>query len=187
VTVARWVSILGHPFVMTGLWAGSAAVRLGDPRQAPRTLALVALFTVLPVAILMARQVRRGVWENVDASNVSERPALFLAGALGLLALLGYLLIADPDSFLVRGVVGGLAMLALCAVVTRWVKVSLHVAFAALTATSLLLLGLPLGWAVAMLVPVIAWSRLELTRHRPLELALGLLTGVATGLALHLA
>jgi hypothetical protein len=187
VTLARWVSILGHPFVMTALWAGGAAVRLGDPRHAARTLALVAFFAVLPVAILMVRQVRRGAWENVDASNVGERPVLYLVAALGLLALLAYLLVADPGSFLVRGVVGGLAMVALCASVTPWVKVSLHVAFAALAATSLVLFGFALGWLMAVLVPALAWSRLTLTRHRPLELVLGLLIGVATGLALHLA
>ena len=54
-------------------------------------------------------------------------------------------------------------------------------AFAALATTTLLFLGSPLGWVLLPLLPVLAWSRLTLKRHRPAEVALGLLVGVAVG------
>ena len=41
------------------------------------------------------------------------------------------------------------------AVLTRWVKISLHVAFAALTATSLSLLGSWVGYALTAMVPLV--------------------------------
>ena len=39
-----------------------------------RSVGLVMLFTIVPLAVLMWRQVRRGKWENADASNRAERP-----------------------------------------------------------------------------------------------------------------
>lgn len=178
---ARWISVLAHPFVMVGCMVGVAASRLGPPGGAWRAVALVAAFTVAPVSLLMAWQVRRGAWQNVDASNVRERPLLFVVGGLALAALLGFLAWRNPQSFLLRGTAGVLAMLAVCAAVTRWVKVSLHLAFAALAATTLFSLGSPAGWGVAAVVPVLAWSRLALGRHSWLELVLGGAIGVIAG------
>ena len=185
-TAARWISVLGHPFVMVGLMVGVAAARSGPPRETLRAMALVALVALVPVAALMWLQVRRGAWQNVDASNARERPPLFWVGGAALLVLLVYLRLRQPESFLIRGSVAVLAMLGVCALATRWVKVSLHLAFAALAATSLLLLGSRVGWGLAAVLPAIGWSRLALGRHRPIELALGGAVGALTGVALYL-
>lgn len=184
--LARWISILAHPFVMAGLTVGVVAARHGPPSETLRTVGLVALFALLPVAVLMALQVRRGAWQNVDASNARERPPLFWVGGAAMLALLVYLRLRQPESFMIRGSIAVLGMLAACALATRWVKVSLHLAFAAFAATSLLLLGSAAGWLVAAVLPGLAWSRLALGRHRPIELALGAAVGALTGVVLYL-
>jgi len=183
-SLARWVSIVGHPFVVTLVMVAGAALHFGTPGEALRTSLLVTLVALVPVAALMARQVRRGSWANVDASNRSERPALFAVGIGALAALLGAVLIYRPGSFLVRGVVGVLILLAVCAIATRWTKVSLHMAFGGLATTTLLSLGSPAGWVLLAGLPALAWSRLRLVRHRPVEVALGLLVGVAFGYAI---
>jgi hypothetical protein len=182
--VARWVSILGHPFAMTIVVVLGAALRFSTPREALRTLLLVTLIALLPVAALMIRQVRRGSWTNVDASNRAERPLLFAVGIVALAALLGAVLVFRPGSFLIRGVAGVLIMLAVCAVATRWVKVSLHMAFGALATTVLLSLGSPAGWVLLAVMPGLAWSRLALKRHSLAEVAIGLLVGIAFGSAI---
>jgi hypothetical protein len=148
VIAARWLSIVFHPFVMIGVLAGTAAARqtTGD---AARSVGSVMLFTVVPLAVLMWRQVRRGRWESADASNPAERPILYVVGGAGVVALLAYLLLMRPESFMVRGVVATLGMMAVCAVATRWIKVSLHMAFSALAATSLALLRAPIGATAA--------------------------------------
>jgi membrane-associated phospholipid phosphatase len=182
--LARWLSILGHPFVMVVAMVLGAALRFSAPREAVRTVALVALIALVPVALLMVRQVRSGSWANVDASNRAERPALFVVGIAALLALLGTTLALRPGSFLTRGTVGVLLMLAVCAVATKWVKVSLHAAFGALAATTLLLLGSPAGWLLFAVLPLLAWSRLALRRHTASEVVAGLLVGLAFGYAI---
>lgn len=183
--VARWVSIVGHPFVMTIVMVLGAALHFSTPREALRTLLLVTLIALLPVAALMARQVRRGSWSNVDASNRAERPLLFAVGIAALAVLLGAVLVFRPGSFLIRGAAGVLLMLAVCAVATRWVKVSLHMAFGALATTTLLSLGSPVGWLLVAIMPALAWSRLAHKRHRPTEIAIGLLVGIAFGYAIN--
>jgi ABC-type Fe3+ transport system permease subunit len=73
----------------------------------------------------MFRQVRRERWSNVDASNPSERPVLFMVALAGLVAALGWLLLNDPQSFLVRGILVVAAFLLLAAILTRWIGLCL--------------------------------------------------------------
>ena len=182
-SLARWVSILAHPFVMVTILVTVAAARQPSANAAGSVL-LVLLAIVLPVAALMVRQVRRARWSNVDASHASERPILFMVGMAGLTAALAWLLLNDPQSFLVRGLLVSGGFILLAALVTRWVKLSLHVAVAALTATALFLIGSPVGTALIAVVPIVAWSRLALARHTAHEVLLGLMLGVLTGILL---
>jgi membrane-associated phospholipid phosphatase len=185
-TIARWLSIIFHPFVMIGVMVGAAAARRQTAGEAIQTVALVVLFTIVPVAILMWRQVRRGTWENVDASNRAERPILYIVGAVAIAALLSYLLLLRPESFMVRGVIAVLGMLAVCGAATRWIKVSLHMAFASLAATALVLMRAPMGYALLLIaLPALVWSRLVLKRHTPIEVAMGTAIGVGTAVAIH--
>jgi hypothetical protein len=76
------------------------------------------------------------------------------------------------------------AFLLLASLLTRWVKLSLHAAFAALTATTLSLYGSWVGYALIPMVPVLLWSRVALARHRVHELVVGLVLGILTGVML---
>jgi membrane-associated phospholipid phosphatase len=182
--MARWISIIFHPFVMVGVMVGAAAAARQGTEGAVRAVAVTALFTIVPLAVLMWRQVRRGRWQNADASNRAERPALYLVLGLALVALLAYLVLLRTQSFMVRGVLVTFGMMAVCAVATRWIKVSLHMAFATLAATGLALMRSPVGYALLLALPVLMWSRLTLERHSPVEVALGTMIGATAGVAL---
>jgi hypothetical protein len=181
--LARWISIVAHPFVLVPLLVALVAVRRSSG-NALQAVLLVLLAVVVPVGVLMVRQVRRGRWSNVDASKPSERPILFLVTVGGLLAALAWLLLEDPRSFLVRGIVVALGFVLVAALLTRCIKLSLHVAFAALAATALCLLGSPAGYALIVVAAVLCWSRLVLARHTVPELLAGLALGVVTGAVL---
>src|SRR5687767_2268034 len=92
-TIARWLSIIFHPFVMVSVMVGGVAAARQTAGAAARTVAVAALFTIVPLAVLMWRQVRRGKWENADASNRAERPILYVVLGIALVALLAYLLL----------------------------------------------------------------------------------------------
>jgi len=180
--VARWVSILAHPFVMVTLLVAVPAMR--QPRGHAAESIVLAAVVIVPVAVLMVRQVRRGQWSNVDASRPSERPLLFVVALAALTSALAWVFARDPTSYLVRGLLVMAAFLLLSAILTRWIKLSLHVAFVALTATALRLLRSWVGVALIPIVPVMVWSRLALARHHVHEVVAGLVLGVLTGVAL---
>jgi hypothetical protein len=182
---ARWVSIFAHPFVMIPLWIAAITLRVRGPQDIARNVGWVALFVVVPNLLFMVWQVRRGAWRNVDASQRAERPALYFVGLSTLALLLAWLAWGRPNSFLLRGATGTLAMLAVCALTSRWVKVSLHLAAASLTATSLILAGSVVGWMVVALIPPLAWSRRLLGRHNWAEIAVGFAYGVVTAVLIE--
>ena len=88
--LARWVSVIAHPFVMIAVMVGAGTHHAGRPGDIASNLGIVILFAVLPVAALTVREVRRGAWVNVDASFPHERRALYLTGIGGVLALVLY-------------------------------------------------------------------------------------------------
>jgi membrane-associated phospholipid phosphatase len=173
VTWARVVSIALHPFVMVAVMVVVGGSQQPAGAQPVGSALLLALASMVPVALLIVRQVRRGRWANVDASNVRERPILFAVALAAMAAVLGWLLITNPGSFLVRGLLVTGAMVAVSAALTRWVKVSLHLAFAAMAATAMTIVRSPPGYVLLALVPVLGWSRVALGRHRWSEVALG--------------
>ena len=184
-TAARWLSIAAHPFVLIGFLVATASARVAPAGDATRVTALVLGFVIAPIAILIIRQRRRGHWNDVDASRKADRPILFAVAAAGLLALLIYLRTSGTHAYLLHGTVVVLVMLAVCAALTRWIKVSLHLACAALTAATLLFLGSPVGWIVVALLAPLAWSRIALGRHSLLETIAGTIIGLMAGTAVH--
>ena len=110
---------------------------------------------------------------------------MYIVGGAGVFALLVYVVLVRQQSFMVRGVVVTLGMMAVCAVATRWIKVSLHMAFAALVATVLALMRSPIGYALLLALPAIVWSRLVLQRHTPVEVALGTIIGAVAGAVMY--
>jgi hypothetical protein len=140
--------------------------------------------SIIPIAWLMRRQTRSGRWQNADASRRSERPLLYVV-ALATLALFGAIAWWSADTRLERGFGGAIGLVLASAILTRWLKTSLHMAFASFTATLLLLVGSSFGWVVLLFMPILAWSRLRLSRHRPAELVVGTILGAAAGAAVR--
>src|SRR3954468_16147816 len=102
--LARWISIVAHPFVMVALLVAVPATRQ-SPGSAVQSVLLIVMAVVVPIVVLMIRQVRRGRWSDADASKRSERPLLFVVTLVGMIVALGWLLFKDPQSFLIRGLI----------------------------------------------------------------------------------
>jgi membrane-associated phospholipid phosphatase len=180
IAVARAVSIVGHPVVLVLVAALIVASTRGASLQQLRLIggALVTLgIVVLGFSWL---QVRAGRWSHVDASVRNERNSLnvFLVVLCLLSAALLWLLMRRPYMSVALALSGALIITAL--LISRWVKVSLHAAFAAF-ATALLW---PIKLAVVagvLVTAAVVWSRLVLGRHVAADIMVGLLLGAAAG------
>ena len=127
-----------------------------------------------------AVQVKRGRWSHVDASVREERQQLnlFLAA---LLVLVSTALWATDRPWGVVAGVGSAALVAAVAHATRrWLKISLHVAFATFAPA---FLYPRVGGALVLLAvaAAVAWSRLALSRHTRQEVVYGGALGAAVG------
>ncbi|MGZ5433564.1 MAG: hypothetical protein ACXWH7_11600 [Thermoanaerobaculia bacterium] len=172
---ARILSAVLHPFVVAPLTAALATRNW-------RWTAAITATTVLPLAALLIRRTRRGIWNDFDVSHPDQRPGLYFA-AIPLLALAAILVwwMGAPPWFL-RSFFAIAVLFAAGLLGNRFLKISLHMMFGAFCLVAVarlypssLLLTLPL-------LASLAWSRRRLERHTPAEIAVGLLLGVAAAL-----
>lgn len=180
--IARWISILLHPFAVFAALSLVAAWRL-DPASLPRTAIGIAVAVAMVWAFVLQRR-RSGRWGTVDASDRRERPILY---ALVLAVAGGYWLwLGGRASHTGNGVVAVIAMLCVAGIANRWIKLSLHMASLAFAGATLLSLWMPAGIAALLVLPLLGWSRLRMARHTLPEVLGGSALGLLTGLALHL-
>jgi membrane-associated phospholipid phosphatase len=185
IAAARALSIVGHPALLMPLAVAAGA----SGPDAPPQLMRVALSTAVVVAVIVGLyslwQVRRGHWAHVDASHPAERSQLNLVLA-GLLCAAAALLwaLGQPPAVGAGPLLAALLVL-LTHALRRWLKVSLHAAFA-LFAAALVWPHMPGALVVGLLALGVAWSRLVLRRHTLAEVLTGLLFGAAFGAALRL-
>lgn len=179
--LARWVSIVGHPFVLIVLLTAVATAKRQGGKVAANAVAFVIAAAILPIGMFMYRQVKTGRWGTVDASRRSERPALF-ALMLALLVVLGLFLRGLPNlALLSSGLIAAAAILIVAFALNTWIKTSMHMAFASWVAVTLLVIAWPLGLAVLIALPLLGWSRLAMRRHTLAEVIVGAVLGAAVG------
>jgi membrane-associated phospholipid phosphatase len=185
------ISYVLHPlwmplWVFLMLWAVDPWLRLQPAVMV--YVSSILLINALAPAISLYVLHRRGALSDLEVSRRQERTVPFLV--VMFYQLLGYYALTRPGVYLpsevLALVLGMMASLALAMLLTRWIKVSMHLlaqggALGALWSFHLLhelSLGafLPLGFAVA---GAVGWSRMRLGVHTPKELALGFLLGFA--------
>jgi hypothetical protein len=174
---ARWVSIVGHPFLLTPLfvlipiWGQNAASAL-------RNAGVVAAVVVVPLGILIWQRRRTGRWKTVDASERSERPILYRSIFVVLPLLAAYYRFVAPSPIGFQRSMAILLMVGVASALNPWIKLSLHLAFAGFFGLALAGIHLAYGLPILLLIPFLAWSRLELSRHTKLEVIGGLALGL---------
>jgi membrane-associated phospholipid phosphatase len=176
--VARWISILGHPFIVLPLVVALTSASIA------MTLVLIGVMVVMTFAIL--RKVSRGDWNDFDVSLLEHRPGAY-ARAIPLVAaawlLTSWLRRPTPISW---GFGVAIALMVIAAALSRFrLKVSMHAAFASYAASFPVATIPALAAGLAVLALLIAWSRVVLRRHTVAEVIVGVALGAAGGIALH--
>lgn len=179
--LARWVSILLHPFVVfIGLTLLSA--RALAPQALGPSMLGVALAVVVTGAFVAQRR-HGGHWTTVDASHRSERPVLYVV-LLGVLAICWWWMHRQAPA-LAPGIAAVVAMLLAAAVFNRWIKLSLHMASLAFAAVSLGALAGPYVLIAAALLPLLGWARIRMARHTLAEVLGGTALGAVSAWVLR--
>ena len=184
-TFARLISWIGHPLVfVTASVAIVVGTQLGLHAGFPILLALL-LSTLVPTAILLLSGVRSGRWSDADVSVRQERQRFFPWAVPFSLAGVVVMYLIHAPAYIIRGGVVTLVLFLISWIVNCFLKLSLHALFAFYCAIILFRIGAGWGMIAFLLAVLVAWSRLFLNRHTPVELiagiALGLVGGFVTG------
>ena len=182
IAMARAISIVGHPVVLISVAGLIAASAHGASRVQMRTIGITLLALAVVVIGFTWLQVRAGRWAHVDASARSERSSLnvFLATLLLVSAGLAWFALHSLHLAVALGLSAILILVAL--LLARWVKMSLHVAFAVFATTLLWPMLWPLVAGI-LVTAAVAWSRLTLGRHVVADVIAGSLLGALAGIS----
>jgi membrane-associated phospholipid phosphatase len=188
--VARWISIIVHPIAFPLLAMGIALYLATDSLEATLGWIVMAIaLTSLPITFLVAVQVIRRKWTDLDVSVRRQRYTLYPFGIACMVVLtLSYVHFNAP-AVAIRGGYALVIANTIDGLINLFYKVSAHATGAAASATLISLatpfVGLSVISAVAALL--VGWSRVQLKRHTWGQVLLGWLVGVsAMMIAFHL-
>ena len=180
IAFARFVSIVGHPFTFVVLLLSLPFWRRGD-LNGLRVAGLVAVIGFVPLGLFMRERYRSGRWQTVDASAPADRPVAFVAVLAVLVPFTIYFQVVEHSAVLVRDCLVLAGMILVAAMLSRWIKISGHMAFAALSAVIFARVNIVSGMAAGSFLPVLGWSRVALARHTYPEVFVGFILGIAAG------
>jgi hypothetical protein len=176
--IARWISIVGHPFTFVVLLVATASWKIQGGQLAFRTTAIVVAGMLAPLGLFIWNRYSLGHWQTVDASSPADRPALYTAAFLLLIPIGIYFILHDRRTEMVRGLAAVAILIGILAGLNRWIKLSVHLAIATFATVIITRLTPFFGIALLAFLPFLCWSRLILSRHSPAEVAGGFALGL---------
>jgi len=183
-TLARLITNVLNPFLVGFIIIVLLAFEGTDTTADALKWAAISLaLSVLPVLAVVIYLVRRKKMDRVFENPRRQRIVVYaLAVALGALGwwLLRYL--NAPEELEATFAAGTAAVLVFTIINLFW-KISVHAAFlAGATAILVMVYGVAGAWALLLLPPV-AWSRVELKQHSWLQVVAGAVIAAAVVLA----
>ena len=134
---------------------------------------LCILLVNLPMAFLVLFGVRSGKYSDASVSIRAQRTSIYAVGGACLVILLIVLVIAKAPLVIIACLVSAVIATALGYWVNRYTKLSLHSAAMAGCTAVLLWTAPVIGVIMAIIAPLVGWSRIRLKHHTPLQILIG--------------
>ena len=150
------------------------------------SLILIAV-SILPVFSIIVYLVHNERLEGIFVNVRRQRHKIYLLASFCTVAGCITLFYLGAPRVLVATFVAGLSAILVFMCINLFWKISLHTAFAAASVTVLIILYGSIGALTIMLVPPIAWARIELEHHSPTQAVAGaLLASLIVVVVFHL-
>ena len=131
--------------------------------------------SILPVFSVILYLARHGRLESIFTSIRSERTKVYLVASVCAGAGCVILHYLGAPLLLIATSAAGLLAVFLFMGINLWWKISLHAAFVAASVTALVILYGSMAAITVVLLPLIAWARIELEHHSPAQVTIGAL------------
>jgi hypothetical protein len=186
VRFARWISFfLGPiftlfpiPFILVAKFSKDYSYALKWTIFSYAFIMAVTLFVIMGVMF--------GVFSNFDVSKREQRPLLFSFTAFAAFCYLLSLLILNGPKVLFIALFAVVFGLIVAVIINQWIKASIHMA----TLTSVLLfIGILYGgyfFLLFLFIPLLAWARVKMKEHTPIETVVGTILGIVITLIVYL-
>ena len=138
------------------------------------SLILIAV-SILPVFSVILYLARHGRIESIFTNIRRERTKIYVVASVCAGASCVILHYLEAPLVLVATSVAGLSAVVLFMGVNLWWKISLHTAFIAASVTLLVILYESIAVVTVVLLPLVAWSRIELEHHSAAQAVIGAL------------
>ena len=131
--------------------------------------------SILPVYLVVIYLVRRRKLGNHFIAVRQQRTKIYLLAGIGALAGGAVLFYLGAPPVLFATVVTGLLATVVFMGINLWWKISLHAAFMAASVTTLVMVYGSIAALAVVLLPLVAWARIELEEHSIAQVVVGTL------------
>lgn len=183
--IARFISLLGHPFLTIPLYTILISFSAYESKKAFFIAATIIGIFFIPLSIWNFVRTRKGDYSNFDVSDQRQRTSMYLF-ALPLLAVvqLVFFLTSQAKS-LQLCILFSLILLVISYLVNFKVKCSGHMSMTIFLAFIVFPGNTVAAWILLGLAVIIGWSRIILKRHTLTEVITGMIIGTVVGLCMN--
>lgn len=180
IIIARLISFLFHPVLFFIIMPFFVEYRqTSNGLYALKWTMFSSLFVVLGLVIVLAG-VLKGVFSDIDVSKKEERykfySILLLLAFLYLIVTIAFKGILFPLTIIVFGIIVGIILFD---IVNHFTKASIHMAIACAYVLSMgILYGPKTLLLLVVIIPLVAWARVKIKEHTPLEIVVGSFLGI---------
>lgn len=175
--IAKIISGIASPLIISILLCFSLVYASSLDLFFALQWSFISILFVFVEGLFVIYGVRKKIFSNYDVSDRKQRPPLFIFTGILCLLYLAFILLFNGPRVLIIGLGGLILGVIIAIVVNQKIKASIHMeAFTAFAVTQGILYG-GWWWALIILVPIVAWSRLTLRRHSLPEVLVGTTLG----------
>lgn len=174
--IANLTSNILHPFLVSPILILLLSFKsTSDVLDAVKWSLISIAVSVLPVFLVIIYLVRNRRLESPSINVRKQRTKIYLlAGVCAGVGCIIFHYLGAPKELIATFVAGLSAIVVFMCVNLLW-KISLHAAFVTASVTILIILYGSIAAATVVLVPLIAWSRIELKHHSLAQVITGAL------------
>ena len=178
--IANLISNILNPFlvslVVIMLLSFSSASSL---RDAIKWSLISMALSVLPVFLFTVYLVRHNRLDSILTNIREQRTKVYALAAI--LAGIGCITLLSLNAPIILFVsfVAGFSAVVVFMCINLWWKISLHTAFVAATVTVLVIIFGLMSAASIVLIPLVAWAKIELEHHSPAQVVTGALLAIS--------
>ncbi len=135
------------------------------PSEAMKWVLILTAISILPVFSVVLYLVHNEKLEGIFINIRRQRYIIYVLATVSTVAGCALLIYFKAPLVLIASFVAALSSLAVFMFINFFWKISLHAAFAGASVTVLTILYGSIGAATAVLLPPVAWARIELKHH----------------------